>query len=431
MALMDKCPFCMGTVPANTPVCEHCNLGIATGTCYACKKLNAPGAQVCAFCGGKYLVGVEPGFVPIVKEKPAPVVQRGIHANRPPEFPELAPALREELTAKLAEQAPQPEESEAEETSCETEESEDEAQETPAETAAEEPVTPPPAEAPPPAKAVLPKIYEKISEELDPENGLPLEVRCLNDYSEMTMIRAGAFVMGSPDEEGNPDEHPRREIWLEAYYMDRRQVTAGQFRKFCTLMRRDMPAQPPWSTDKHPVVNVSWYEAAAYCEWAGKFLPTEAQWEKAARAGSDTKFSTGAGEKGLGDYAWYSANSNQRAHPAGEKKPNKFGFYDLPGNALEWCQDGYDETFYEHGTDKDPRGTESAIVLVCRGGAWNLDASNLRCARRGCRQPNDRTDNLGFRCVSATLNPLNAPSAEPPAQDAESEEETGCEGSEE
>lgn len=425
MALMNKCPFCMATVASAAATCEYCGLSIATGTCYACKKPNAPGAAVCAFCGGKYLVGVEPRFVPTVKEKPAPSPDKGINAVRPAEFPELAPAQRAEIASLLAKDEPRPvpDGADEREEAPDEEQEEELTEELGEETGGPAPAAPPPA----PRKAVMPKGYEKMSDKLDDDNGLPVAVRCLGDNSEMAMIPASAFVMGSPAGEGEADEHPCREVWLEAFYIDRHKVTVAQFKKFCTMMRREMREQPSWSTDSHPVVNVSWYDAAAYCEWAGKQLPSEAQWEKAARAGSAAKFNSGDNEKGQGEYAWYAANSNRQAHPNGRKMPNSYGLYDMPGNTLEWCQDGYEEDYYGHAPDMDPRGSDSASVLVCRGAAWNLDAGHLRCARRGFRPPDCKADNLGFRCVSVYLETLNPLNKEALAEKHDTEEEPGGE----
>lgn len=433
MALMNKCPFCMATVATAAATCEYCGSSISTGTCYSCKKPNAPGATVCASCGGKYLVGVEPQFVPTVKEKPAHVPDKGIHAGRPQEFPELAPAQRAEIAAMLAKDEPQPEPDGPDEPEEEPDEEleerreegqeEDQEEEQPAEPDGENPEPAPAAPPPVPRKAVMPKGYEKMSEKLDDDNGLPVAVRCQGDNSEMVMVPASAFVMGAPDDEGEGDEHPRREVWLEAFYIDKHKVTVAQFRKFCTIMRREMREQPPWSTDAHPVVNVSWYDAAAYCEWAGKLLPTEAQWEKSARSGTSTKYNSGDSEKGQEERAWYAANSGRQAHPNGGKNPNNYGLYDMPGNTLEWCQDGYEEDYYGHAPDMDPRGSDSASVLVCRGAAWNLDAGYLRCARRGSRPPDHKADNIGFRCVSVYLPTLNPLTKEAPAEKPAAEEE--------
>ena len=115
-------------------------------------------------------------------------------------------------------------------------------------------------------------------------------------------------------------------------------------------------------TDEHPVVNVSWNDALAFCRWLSKKegkicrLPTEAEWEYACRAGSTTRYCFGDDASDLGEYAWYGANSDRKTHPVGTKKPNAWGLYDMHGNAWEWCADGYDAEYYEKSPTDDPTG---------------------------------------------------------------------------
>jgi formylglycine-generating enzyme required for sulfatase activity len=162
----------------------------------------------------------------------------------------------------------------------------------------------------------------------------------------LARIPAGEFEMGSPEGQGEPDEHPRRKVFLDAYSIDRFPVTVLQYRQFARETGRAMHERPAWNGDDHPVVYVSWHDAQAYCLWAGRRLPTEAEWEKAARGGTGTRYSFGDDEKDLGGYAWYIDNSSGTTHPVGAKKPNPYGLYDMNGNVYEWVSDWYSEDYY-------------------------------------------------------------------------------------
>jgi len=148
-----------------------------------------------------------------------------------------------------------------------------------------------------------------------------------------------------------------------------------------------------------PAVNVTWNDAKAFCEKSGYALPTEAEWEYAARGGSITPWSFGSDEKQLGNYAWYTKNSVQ---PVGQKLPNPLGLYDMHGNAWEWVEDCYDENAYKNRPELlvDPRVGGSCQYRGLRGGsARNDDPGVLRSADRGGIQPELRGVDAGFRCV--------------------------------
>ena len=131
----------------------------------------------------------------------------------------------------------------------------------------------------------------------------------------------------------------------------------------------------------------------------GEFrLPTEAQWEYACRAGSTTKYCFGDDETTLGDYAWYSANSDSKTHPVGQKKPNAWGLYDMHGNVWEWCQDWYDSGYYAKSPEDDPTGPATGPCRVIRGGGWGSGvAGGCRSAGRRYTGPGHRSEDLGFR----------------------------------
>ena len=248
----------------------------------------------------------------------------------------------------------------------------------------------------------------------------------------MVLIPAGSFQMGSADEDADDDKLPVRTVHLDAFYMDKYEVTNAQFKAF-------VDANPQWQKDNiedrfhwgtylshwtgntypsgkadHPVVYVSWYAAMAYAEWAGKRLPTEAEWEYAARGGV-------AGQK----YPWGNtlsdADANYGRHvgdttPVGQYAPNGHGLYDMAGNVWEWCLDEYDADFYFVSRDsRNPISGELTIQWILdnftsiptnssrvfRGGSWDSDARGLRVANRYGFTPRRTNDNLGFRCAMA------------------------------
>jgi len=241
------------------------------------------------------------------------------------------------------------------------------------------------------------------------------------DGAPMVLIPTGEFMMGSPEGEDAEDEHPQHKVYLDAYYMDKHEVTVAQYRKFCETTGRKMPDAPSWGwIDSHPIVNVSWDDAVAYARYYGKRLPTEAEWEKACSAGSTTKWSFGDDESRFAEYAWYWRNSgdkmltgewdlneiipnNCRTQPVGRKKPNAWGLYDMHGNVSEWCADGYVEDYYQNSPSMNPRGPSSSNSCVLRGGGWYDTPDDCRSADRGGGVPSYWGDSRGFRCaVSAS-----------------------------
>ena len=225
------------------------------------------------------------------------------------------------------------------------------------------------------------------------------------DGAEMVLIPAGEFLMGSKDGEGFADEHPQHTINLDAYYIYKNDVTVAQYRAFCTATKREMPKAPSWGwLDNHPMVNVTWDDANAYAKWAGAALPTEAQWEKAARGtdgrifpwGNDwdaTKCNNGVGGKGPGK------TSPVGSYPAGA---SPYGVMDMAGNVLQWCADWYEEDYYKKSPAKNPTGPDSGKYRVLRGGSWGDDGGELY--RSANRIGNGGGiilwyDGIGFRCV--------------------------------
>jgi formylglycine-generating enzyme required for sulfatase activity len=235
---------------------------------------------------------------------------------------------------------------------------------------------------------------------------------------EMTFnkIPAGTFLMGSPEtaKDRNDDEHQHMVTISKAFYMQTTEVTQGQWRA--------VMGTEPWKGKSdvkdgpnYPASCVSWNDAVAYCknlsEAEGKTyrLPTEAEWEYACRAGTQTRWSFGNDEKVLGDYAWYDKNTwgidEKYAHQVGLKKPNAFGLYDMHGNVWEWCDDYYGEDYYKQSPAQDPTGPVTGssrvvrVVRVLRGGSWGHDSRRTRSAGRGRFVADNRNFSNGFRLV--------------------------------
>jgi len=222
------------------------------------------------------------------------------------------------------------------------------------------------------------------------------------DDTPMVLIPAGEFWMGSPDGEGHYSEHPRHKVYLDAYSIDKYEVTVQQYKRYCEETGMDMPFAPSWGwQDDHPVVNVTWDDATAYAAWAGKRLLTEAEWEKTCRVGSETTYCYGdvAARASLGDYAWYVNNSGRQTHPVGQKKPNIWGLYDMLGNVFEWCSDWYGDGYYTGSPNRNPTGPESGQKRVLRGGSWGLIGDFCRSGNRCWGNPSDRGHDSGFRCA--------------------------------
>jgi formylglycine-generating enzyme required for sulfatase activity len=218
----------------------------------------------------------------------------------------------------------------------------------------------------------------------------------------MVLIPAGEFNMGSPPGKWQDDEHPQHSVYVDSFYMDKYEVTVGQYKEF--IRATGHPSPPAWvskysATDNHPIIGVSWEDADAYAQWAGKRLPTEAEWEYACRAGSTAKYTSGDFEDALSEHAWYYFNSYGKPRPVGQKKPNAWGLYDMHGNVWEWCSDWYKSGYYKRSPTKNPKGPRNGLAHVARGGAWNISARNLRSATRGFGSPTGPGKTVGFRCA--------------------------------
>jgi formylglycine-generating enzyme required for sulfatase activity len=252
----------------------------------------------------------------------------------------------------------------------------------------------------------------------------------------MVFIPGGSFTMGANG--GGEDEGPAHKVQLTAFAMDKFPVTHEMFAKV------QLPNPSHWQDNpKKPVERVRWRDAKQYCnersmleglkpcynektaEWEcdysadGYRLPTEAEWEYAARAGTDGPYDFGQPDK-LRQYSWFADNAEEKTHVVGQKKPNLFGLYEMYGNVSEWCEDVYSPDYYKQSAPMDPRGPPSPgkdVKRVMRGGSWKSSADMCRVTFRQGQRTGDTdacfyTDFCGFRCVrrisAAELSGLKA-----------------------
>jgi formylglycine-generating enzyme required for sulfatase activity len=231
----------------------------------------------------------------------------------------------------------------------------------------------------------------------------------------MRLIPAGTFLMGSPDRRS---ERPVHEVYLDSFYMDECEVTNEQWQRFIqanpewqkgkiskryhdgNYLKDWSGSKYPAGKGKHPVVYVSWFAASAYAKWLGKRLPTEAEWEKAARGPRGYKYS-------YGDR--YDATKGNTGGTVGgtirvaSYQPSDYGLYDMTGNVLEWCSDWFGDYYYAGGPKRNPKGPQEGQSRVMRGGSWNYSESRCTTTFRFFPVPPTAhrvcTDFIGFRCT--------------------------------
>jgi len=222
---------------------------------------------------------------------------------------------------------------------------------------------------------------------------------------EFIQVPAGNFYMGTQDnEQGSSKEKPRHKVQIShAFYLARYEVTQEQW---MTVMDGVNPSN--FISADRPVDEVSWNDVQIFIQKLNALekthsyrLPTEAEWEYAARAGSETQYYFGEDLQGheLGQYAWFEQNGDKQTHPVGSLSPNIWGFYDMYGNVTEWVQDYYDRNYYSASPRKDPKGPKTGRKRVVRGGSWINQAFSCRSAARGYYSEDYTDSDFGFRIV--------------------------------
>ena len=232
----------------------------------------------------------------------------------------------------------------------------------------------------------------------------------------MVLVPAGSFLMGSDprkDRAAGPQEQPQHQVYLDTFKIDRFEVSNVEYLRFVLGTGADWPKfwreNPfPEKAALHPVINVSWYEADAFCRWAGKRLPTEAEWEKAARGGDGRIFPWGNEPAG-----WIKSNIAHPGSKRGFKYPplaninrydkgaSPYGAYQMAGNVSEWVSDWFDPDYYRQGQDNNPLGPKTGELKVFRGGSWNEDPEVARSAGRNAGAPDRESYLTGFRCAKS------------------------------
>ena len=248
------------------------------------------------------------------------------------------------------------------------------------------------------------------------EDGKPEETTT-STGAVIVLLPGGEFQMGDPD--GDVDEIPHS-VTLSPFYMDKYEVTQELYQQIV----EENPSK--WKGKANPVETVRWSDVARFCnkrslaeglepaydlenwtcnfEAAGYRLPTEAEWEYAARVGSTTSYPFGSSDSRLREHAWYTRNAAKKTHPVGKLEPNAWGLHDMLGNVMEWCNDFYQVDYYPNSPKTDPTGPEKGNTRVVRGGCWRSNPDSCRSSYRYNENP-AYTDACfgyevyGFRCV--------------------------------
>jgi formylglycine-generating enzyme required for sulfatase activity len=226
---------------------------------------------------------------------------------------------------------------------------------------------------------------------------------------EMIKVKGGTFTMGSMSGVAGTDEKPTHSVTVSSFRMSKYETTLAEYAAFCKATGHKLSdfSNDNWGTyDTRPVTIVSFDDANAYCKWLSEQtkknyrLPTEAEWEFAARGGTKSKGYIYSGSDDLDEIAW-TRNNRSRASPSlvGSKKPNELGLYDMSGNVLEWCSDWYSDSYYSNTSSTNPQGPVSGTDRVVRGGCWISDTTDSRVAKRNHVTPGFKRDVLGFRVV--------------------------------
>ena len=228
------------------------------------------------------------------------------------------------------------------------------------------------------------------------------------NYPDLIKVPGGSFTMGDEWGLGDDNEQPTHQVTLTDYFIGKTEVTVAQYRSYCNATGVSMPDEPSWGWHNNdPIVNVSWHDAIHYCDWLSEkldkniLLPTEAQWEYAARGGSNSRGYKYSGGPSMA-VGWYQDNSGTKVHPVATKKANELGLYNMSGNVREWCLNWYAYDYYKNSLNTNQKdiaqGDNSYRAL--RGGDYASKEINCRVANRDGEWPTERSNYNGFRVVS-------------------------------
>ena len=236
---------------------------------------------------------------------------------------------------------------------------------------------------------------------------------------EMISVIGGTFSMGNIN--GKEDERPEHSVYINSFEIGKYEITNIQFCNFlnkaeidrfgnceginfikindeeCQIVYNGSMFVPKPNKYDYPAVEVTWHGATAFCKWADGRLPTEAEWEYAARGGI-SNHNTYNKNQGLND-AWYYSNSGNHSHEVGQLSPNKLGIHDMLGNVWEWCSDWYDENYYNTCPNDNPKGPTSGNRRIRRGGCWFCSVDACNPTSRNFYYPDTSSDDVGFRLI--------------------------------
>ncbi len=277
----------------------------------------------------------------------------------------------------------------------------------------------------PQAKDTIMK-WLKVAPQAHPERTKMLSLLAKSQASteapaEWVLVPAGEFEMGTEGPPAEPDEAPKHRVHLDAFYIGKYEVTNGNYAVFVKSTGHAPPVSPDnpeplfnlWrggtmlpGVEDLPVINVSWEDAAAYCKWAGGRLPTEAEWEKAARGTDGRTYPWGndpvTGNRtnyGIAEVTFWEGPTTLAKKDQYEFGKSPYGAYEMAGNVWEWVQDWYDPEYYKNSPAKNPTGPASGQFKVKRGGSWQNAPDKLRSTNRSKQPPADKRTYIGIRCA--------------------------------
>ncbi|MBC7382876.1 MAG: SUMF1/EgtB/PvdO family nonheme iron enzyme [Bacteroidia bacterium] len=220
---------------------------------------------------------------------------------------------------------------------------------------------------------------------------------------EMISVEGDTFMMGDIFKEGLSNETPHK-VMVSDFKIAKTETTVAQWKVYCKSQKTSMPKEPRWGwIDNFPITGISWIDAMGYCNWlsttTGKTyrLPTEAEWEFAARGGKSGHAYKYSGSPNLIDVAWYRESSKGKIHPVAKKNANELGLFDMSGNAWEWCSDWYG--LFDLKTISNPQGRKEGRERVSKGCDYNNDSASCRLSHRVPLAPEIKHDGHGFRVV--------------------------------